>query len=184
MRWRMLWLMVAWGVAGCQPQATPDAPWTVTDCDHTDLMVWISAFDPIVDISPEEAVQRLEAFERLPYPTCARQARSHALNTYELAYQYAEQSQRDQERVDEQVLNTLIQELDAEMENYHAALARVLPRSPTANPAEVMVQCPSLTATCPELLTCAQAQACLAAGNRDLDANGDGVACDDRCGAP
>jgi uncharacterized protein YraI len=41
--------------------------------------------------------------------------------------------------------------------------------------------CPSFDFTCSQL-TCQQAQACLAAGNTDLDADGDGTACDRQCG--
>lgn len=41
------------------------------------------------------------------------------------------------------------------------------------------VTCPSLTFTCQQFLTCAEAQACLAAGNRSLDANSNGVPCEE-----
>ncbi len=174
----MLWVVLACCGVGCQPQATPAAPLTVGACDHTDLMVWVSAFDPVLDVSPEDALRRREAFAALPFPDCARPARSHAVNVYELAYQYAEQSQRNDGRVDEEALNTLIQELDAERDKYYEALALVSPLSPTAAAFEVLVQCPSLTATCQQLETCAVAYACLAAGASGLDANGDGVPCE------
>lgn len=39
--------------------------------------------------------------------------------------------------------------------------------------------CPSLSFTCQQLASCAQAQACLAAGNFSLDPDGDGVPCED-----
>lgn len=40
--------------------------------------------------------------------------------------------------------------------------------------------CPNRSATCTQL-TCAQAQACLAAGNRRLDRDNDGVPCENVC---
>jgi hypothetical protein len=40
--------------------------------------------------------------------------------------------------------------------------------------------CPSLSATCSQL-TCDQAYACLAAGNRSLDRDGDGIPCESVC---
>jgi hypothetical protein len=43
------------------------------------------------------------------------------------------------------------------------------------------VSCPNISATCSQL-TCAQAYACLRAGNTDLDANGDGIPCESICG--
>lgn len=39
--------------------------------------------------------------------------------------------------------------------------------------------CPSLAFTCGQLLTCQEAQACLAAGNFGLDADSDGIACEE-----
>ena len=57
----------------------------------------------------------------------------------------------------------------------------VAPILPTA---EVLVTCPSLASTCNELLTCEQAQACLAAGNFTLDPDNDGLPCPNLCGTP
>jgi hypothetical protein len=39
--------------------------------------------------------------------------------------------------------------------------------------------CPNVTFTCSQLLTCAEAQACLAAGNLSLDPDGDRIACEE-----
>jgi hypothetical protein len=53
---------------------------------------------------------------------------------------------------------------------------------PTAPPTSADVSgCPSLDANCSEL-TCSQAYACLAAGNRDLDRDRDGIPCESVCG--
>ena len=43
--------------------------------------------------------------------------------------------------------------------------------------------CPSLSMTCPQL-SCPQAYACLAAGNRSLDRDNDGRPCETQCGGP
>lgn len=44
--------------------------------------------------------------------------------------------------------------------------------------------CPSLAFTCAQLLSCAEAQACLAAGNRSLDPNGNGLPCEENLCRP
>ncbi|RMG88416.1 MAG: hypothetical protein D6712_03690 [Chloroflexi bacterium] len=51
---------------------------------------------------------------------------------------------------------------------------------PTETPTQSGAVCPSLGATCSEL-TCEQAYACLAAGNRRLDRDRDGVPCESIC---
>jgi uncharacterized protein YraI len=42
-----------------------------------------------------------------------------------------------------------------------------------------VVACPSLAFTCNQLFSCQEAQACLAAGNFSLDADGDGIPCEE-----
>ena len=52
--------------------------------------------------------------------------------------------------------------------------------STPGGPAPVVpATCPNVTYTCAQLLTCGEAQACLAAGNLSLDADGDGIACEE-----
>ncbi len=52
------------------------------------------------------------------------------------------------------------------------------PGAPTATPGGV-VSCPSLSFTCNQLFSCAEAQACLNAGNFSLDPDADGVPCEE-----
>ncbi len=47
-----------------------------------------------------------------------------------------------------------------------------------ATPAAPQVTCPSTAFTCAQLFTCAEAQACLAAGNFALDPDNDGIPCE------
>jgi hypothetical protein len=58
--------------------------------------------------------------------------------------------------------------------------APVFVEPPVSLPPEGGAGCPSLSATCSQL-TCDQAYACLAAGNRSLDRDGDGVPCESVC---
>jgi uncharacterized protein YgiM (DUF1202 family) len=41
--------------------------------------------------------------------------------------------------------------------------------------------CPGITLTCTKLSSCDQAKACLAAGNKKLDKDGDGIPCESLC---
>lgn len=50
--------------------------------------------------------------------------------------------------------------------------------APTATP-QVTVPCPSTAFTCSQLFSCEEARACLAAGNRTLDENNNGIPCED-----
>jgi uncharacterized protein YraI len=50
---------------------------------------------------------------------------------------------------------------------------------PTSTPSTPTTVCPSTGFTCNQLFTCAEAQACLAAGNFSLDPDGDGIPCED-----
>ena len=52
---------------------------------------------------------------------------------------------------------------------------------PTVQPPESMGDCPGFNYTCPRL-TCAQAYACLKAGNDKLDRDRDGIPCEEQCG--
>ncbi|MDL1901196.1 hypothetical protein FBR02_10545 [Anaerolineae bacterium CFX9] len=52
------------------------------------------------------------------------------------------------------------------------------PSSPGLSPADPM-NCPNVTLTCAQLLTCDQARACLAAGNVSLDPDFDGIPCEE-----
>lgn len=60
---------------------------------------------------------------------------------------------------------------------------------PTIEPTTVPVQQPAVNATCPstsftckQFVSCEQARACLAAGNRRLDGDNDGIPCENLCG--
>jgi hypothetical protein len=50
---------------------------------------------------------------------------------------------------------------------------------PTLTPTSGGGVCPSTGFTCPQLFTCQEAYACLAAGNLSLDPDGDGIPCED-----
>lgn len=50
---------------------------------------------------------------------------------------------------------------------------------PQPQPGQPVASCPSITATCAQLLTCAEAIACLQAGNFSLDLDMDGIPCEE-----
>ncbi|HLY28796.1 MAG TPA: excalibur calcium-binding domain-containing protein [Aggregatilineales bacterium] len=50
----------------------------------------------------------------------------------------------------------------------------------TSTTSSGQTSCPGLSYTCSQL-TCEQAKACLAAGNKSLDGNGDGIPCNSKC---
>lgn len=58
-----------------------------------------------------------------------------------------------------------------------------MPTVPTATPRPTItpVTCPGFNFTCDQL-TCAQARACLSAGNTGLDGDSDGIPCESQCG--
>jgi hypothetical protein len=75
---------------------------------------------------------------------------------------------------------------------YSAAVVPVMPTLPlvsapptsapiSAGAPNPNVTCPNINATCSQL-TCEQAYACLAAGNRRLDGDGNGIPCQSVCG--
>ncbi|GEM_PF-1078333 len=59
-------------------------------------------------------------------------------------------------------------------------LSTAVPPSVNIPPITGSAVCPSVSARCTEL-TCEQAMACLAAGNRSLDRDGDGIPCESVC---
>ncbi len=56
--------------------------------------------------------------------------------------------------------------------------AATTPGAPISTPSGPVV-CPSTAFTCQQLFSCAEAQACLAAGNRTLDADNDNIPCEE-----
>lgn len=60
-----------------------------------------------------------------------------------------------------------------------AATPMVAPLSPQPSSGG---SCPNVGATCSQLSSCAEARACLAAGNTSLDRDHDGVPCESLCG--
>jgi hypothetical protein len=52
------------------------------------------------------------------------------------------------------------------------------PGAPISTPSGPVV-CPSTAFTCQQLFSCAEAQACLAAGNRTLDPDNDNIPCEE-----
>ena len=55
----------------------------------------------------------------------------------------------------------------------------ITPTVPGFTPGVNVGFCPSITFTCQQLASCEQAQACLAAGNRTLDGDNDGIPCEE-----
>lgn len=159
--------------------------WTPTPAETCDAQSWglqIIDFLSQTDLSNQQ--QAREAYNQalaLPYPACASLARTYfveVLHETLLSWESLERSDFDESNTHLEAASRNTDLLQAEMLrllNEQSAL----PSSPIGGSSSG-ASCPGSGYTCSQL-TCAQAYACLAAGNTSLDRDGDGIPCESQC---
>ncbi|MCU0464967.1 MAG: hypothetical protein MUF38_10415 [Anaerolineae bacterium] len=169
-------------ISAAAPPALPTqnvaTPTPQRDCDLNAVMSWEMVFQPTLTDDVEAAQRQRDTYAARPFPPCAAEARDHALAAYDAVIRAAQARASG----DDDAYAEAIAEHSAAQQRYFAAVSQLNPtQSPIPTVVEpVLVDCPSLTATCSEL-TCAQAYACLGAGNDSLDQNKDTVPCENVC---
>lgn len=181
-------------IAACTPDTTPSLPTasptdisaTLTpqpespqaDCDLNAVMSWEMRFQPTLTDDVEAAQRQRDSYAARPFPPCAAEAQVHALAAYNAVIRAAQARAVG----DDDAYAEAVAEYSAAQQRYFGAVSQLNPTQsiPPTAVEPVLVDCPSLTATCSEL-TCAQAYACLAAGNTSLDQDQDGIPCENIC---
>lgn len=176
-------------IAACTPDTTAATATTLPtpnsalptpqpECDLNAVMSWEMGFQPTLTDDVEAAQRQRDSYAARPFPPCAAEAHGHGLAAYDAVIRAAQARAAG----DETAYAEAVAEYSAAQLRYFEAVSQLNPTQsiPPTAVEPVLVDCPSLTATCSEL-TCAQAYACLAAGNDSLDQDKDTVPCENVC---